>query len=157
MDGPKRIKSNRVLIAGPQFSWEKQAAALLEGPEALYGPNGKTFITYSASGSWTRHYAVGVLELTGNNPLNPGHWRHHSAPFLKESNRNHVYGTGHASFVKSKDGKENYIIYHAMSKADGGWGDRTARAQKFHFDGNGMPVFGEAVSTNQEFAAPSGC
>ena len=161
MSSPTKLSSKRVLIGSPNFEWEKDGVqerkGLLEGPEALVSPKGKYFITYSAAASWTEFYKLGVLELKGNNPLDAHQWYHNPNPVFGENKANSVYGTGHASFVKSKDGKEDYIVYHAMQAPNGGWGGRTARLQKFHWDDNTQyPVFGAPEPLNRALPSPSG-
>ncbi|GAU94780.1 hypothetical protein RvY_06497 [Ramazzottius varieornatus] len=39
---------------------------------------------------------------------------------------------------------------------DGGWGNRTPRAQKYFFDDTGFPVFPPAVGSHHELPLPSG-
>lgn len=164
MESPSKINSTRVLIAEPSFDWEKKGVGpndvpggLLEGPEVLVSPKGKYFITFSASASWTQYYTIGALELKGDNPLNASHWYHYPKQLFAQSESNGVYGVGHASFVKSKDGKEEYIVYHAMSAPNGGWGGRTTRIQSFTWEQTtGYPNFGVPQPTSKVFTAPSG-
>ena len=161
MSSPHKISSKRVLIGSPQFGWEKdgvpQGKGLLEGPEVLVSPKGKYFITYSGAASWTEFYKIGVLELKGDNPLDAHQWYHNPNPLFGENQAHSVYGTGHASFVKSKDGREDYIVYHAMEKANGGWEGRTTRIQRFGWDQNTQyPVFGVPEPVNRDLPSPSG-
>jgi GH43 family beta-xylosidase len=166
MESPVRMKANsgRVLIGQPVFDWEKlgfdpreQHKGLLEGPEVLISPSGKLFLTFSASGCWSRFYKIGTLVLNGSDPMNANHWHHHPQPLLGEYEPHKVFGTGHASFTKSKDGKESYIIYHAMADPNAGEGGRTARLQKFDWDSKtGFPVFGHPASLDTNLPRPSG-
>ena len=161
MSSPFKLSSRRVLIGSPTNDWEKNGVpdrkGLLEGPEALVSPKGKTFITYSGAASWTGDYKIGVLELKGNNPLDPHQWYHNPTPLFTTNVGNHVYGPGHASFVKSKDGREDFIVYHAMQDPGSGWGGRTTRTQRFHWDDNTQyPVFGAAEPLNRAIPSPSG-
>ncbi|MDR2419396.1 MAG: glycoside hydrolase family 43 protein [Treponema sp.] len=136
--------SERVLIATPEYEWEKHDLALLEGPEALiHGSN--VFIVYSASASWTRHYCLGLLKLTGD-PLNPAHWTKHPEPVFKASERTGVFGVGHCSFVKVSDNASDtdWIVYHGMTDGEG-WHNRCVRAKPFTWNPTGMPVFGEPL------------
>lgn len=52
MCDPMTICGNRVLIKTVDFSWERNGADLIEGPQILHN-NGRVFLVYSASGSWT--------------------------------------------------------------------------------------------------------
>ena len=158
MESPTKIKSNRVRIGQPIYDWEKKGfgndhRGLLEGPEALINPKtGKLFITYSGSASWSEFYAIGALELKGSNPLNLTDWYHNPQPLFAKSDKNKVYGVGHASFTKSKDGKQDYIIYHAMPTPTAGWAGRRAHLQQFDWDDKtGYPVFGVPESMNKTF------
>jgi hypothetical protein len=54
-----------------------------------------------------------------------------------------VYGTGHASFVKSKNGLVDLMVYHAAKYQAGGW-NRNVRIQKFIFHDN-VPYFGAPI------------
>lgn len=61
MSNPWTIASDRVCISMPQYEWEKQGYPHVnEGPQALV-KNGRVFIIYSASGSWTNDYCLGQL------------------------------------------------------------------------------------------------
>jgi GH43 family beta-xylosidase len=54
---------------------------------------------------------------------------------------NQAYGVGHASFTKSADGTEDWIVYHGMLDPANGWGARTIRTQKFEWNSDGTPKF----------------
>jgi GH43 family beta-xylosidase len=66
-----------------------------------------------------------------------------------------VYGVGHASFTKSPDGTEDWIVYHSKIATTPGW-DRDIRIQKFAWNGDGSPNFGTPTPAGQPVAAPSG-
>lgn len=166
MKNPWTIDSKRVRISVPEFGWEKfgdlKAASgepthvnVNEGPQALM--NGKNlFIVYSASGCWTDNYSLGILRLTGTDPLDPSAWKKHSKPVFTQSVKNEVYATGHNSFFISPNGKENWILYHANSKPGQGCGNlRSPRAQKFSWNSDGTPNFGEPVKEGVVLAVPA--
>jgi len=152
MSNPWTLSSGRTLLAEPEHSWECIDMAICEGPQILQN-DGRTFIVYSASGSWTVDYCLGLIELEGNDPLNPAHWDKKGCCF-KKSER--VWGIGHCSFVKSPDGTEDWIVYHAKSKRKKGWNDRNVRAQKFAWTPDGLPFFGEPSNTGIPHGIPSG-
>lgn len=52
MCDPLTICSRRVLIKTVDYSWERNGAELIEGPQILHNA-GRVFVVYSASGSWT--------------------------------------------------------------------------------------------------------
>lgn len=154
MSNPWTISGDRVLISKPEYDWEKKALALNEGPEIL--KNGeKIFIAYSASGSWTYDYCLGMLVNSDGDVLNPSSWVKIDKPVFEGSVKNKSRGVGHCSFVKSPDGKEDWIVYHGMTGSQG-WGARSVRTQKFAWGKDGMPVFGEPVPVDTPFEAPSG-
>jgi GH43 family beta-xylosidase len=152
MRNPWTLSSSRTLLAQPEHSWERVDMAICEGPQILQN-NGRTFLIYSASGSWTVDYCLGLMELEGNDPLNTSHWSKKGCIFQKTAQ---VWGIGHCSFVKSPDRTEDWIVYHAKSKRKKGWNDRNVRAQKFGWTAEGLPCFGEPISAGVSLAAPSG-
>jgi len=69
---------------------------------------------------------------------------------------NKVFAPGHNSFFKSPDGKEDWILYHANSEPGQGCGKhRSPRAQKFTWNADGTPHFGEPVKEGMVLAVPS--
>jgi GH43 family beta-xylosidase len=84
-----------------------------EGPEILTHGD-KMFLVYSASGCWTEYYALGMLTTSiDSNLLDAASWKKSTQPVFQSSPAAHAYGTGHNSFFKSPDGKEDWILYHA--------------------------------------------
>ncbi|WP_166427594.1 RICIN domain-containing protein [Nonomuraea mesophila] len=64
---------------------------------------------------------------------------------------------GAASFVKSPDNTETWVVYHANSSAGQGCGTtRTTRAQKISFNSDGSPNLGVPVRTGTTIEGPSG-
>lgn len=159
LSNPWTISGSRVLISSPTYAWEKNGAPPIvnEGPEALIN-NGKLFITYSASGCWTDDYSLGLLTLkTGGNPLNPSDWVKSSTPVFVKKPENGAYGPGHNGFFKSRDGSEDWIIYHANPLSGQGCGNnRSPRMQKFTWNADGSPNFGEPAKINVPIKKPSG-
>ena len=107
----------------------------------------KLFIVYSASGCWTDFYALGVLTASADGDLmDAASWKKSAQPVFKQSLENKVFAPGHNSFFKSPDGKEDWILYHANSEPGQGCGKhRSPRAQKFTWNADGTPFFGEPV------------
>jgi GH43 family beta-xylosidase len=165
MKDPLSIESKRVRISKPQYDWETKGnlpdpsnpphVDVNEGPQFLVH-DGRLFIVYSASGCWTDAYALGLLSFKGSDPLDSSSWHKSGKPVFKESVRNGVYAPGHNSFFKSPDGKEDWILYHANDKAGEGCGVyRSPRAQKFSWNKDGTPYFGEPVKTGVAIDIPS--
>jgi GH43 family beta-xylosidase len=83
-------------------------------------------------------------------------WKKSDSAVFKQSPANKVYATGHNSFFLSPDGKENWILYHANSQPGQGCGNtRAPRAQKFSWNAQGEPVFGEPVKDGVAYPVPS--
>jgi GH43 family beta-xylosidase len=160
MSDPWTLATSRVLISSPEFAWEMVGAPppVNEAPQILRNAAGKVFLIYSASGCWTDDYALGMMTLQdGGDPLNPAHWTKSTSPVFVKKPANAAYGPGHNSFFKSQDGTEDWILYHANSSAGQGCGNaRSPRMQKFTWNPNGTPNFGEPVSTGVSIQKPSG-
>ena len=141
MEDPTTISGPRVMIASPDRDWERVAMPICEGPQVLRR-NGDVFIVYSASGSWTPDYCLGLLHNRSNDLLDPAAWNKHGPVFRKTE---HVWGVGHCSFVKSLCQSEDWIIYHAKSSRVHGWEDRDVHAKRFDWGSDGFPDFGEPM------------
>lgn len=156
MSSPTQVSRNGVRISSPTLSWERQGGAVNEGPYAVYNA-GKTFLTYSASSCQTPDYKLGMLTWTGGDPMSAGSWTKKSTPIFQRSDTNGVYGPGHASFVRSPDETETWVVYHANSSTSQGCGTtRTTRAQKIAWNSDGSPNLGVPVRTGISIAGPSG-
>ncbi|QQQ79917.1 family 43 glycosylhydrolase [Saccharothrix sp. 6-C] len=156
MSNPYTLSGSRRTISQPTLSWERQTAAVNEGAEPLYH-NGKTMIVYSASACWGPDYKLGLLTLTGSDPLNRSHWTKSPSPVFQRNDGNGVYAPGHNGFFKSPDGTEDWIVYHANDSAGGGCDmNRSTRAQKFTWNSDGTPNFGTPVRLGATLTAPSG-
>ncbi len=160
---PWTITGNRVMISSPTYSWETQGAGgslpkVNEGPEILKNAAGRIFLTYSASGCWTDEYALGMLSLKeGGDPLNPADWTKGVSPVFAKKPASGAYGPGHNAFFKSRDGSEDWILYHANPQAGLQCGNaRSPRMQKFTWNTDGSPNFGEPVGINTPIKKPSG-
>ena len=139
MSDPFTLSGPRVLIAQPDQPWERIAMPICEGPQVLQN-NGKTFVVYSASGSWTEDYCLGLLTNSDGDLLNPGSWIKRPTPVFQKTDQ--VWGLGHCSFVKSPCRTEDWIIYHSKSSKQEGWADRDVHAKQFTWAADGSPDFG---------------
>lgn len=159
MSNPWTIEGNRVMISSPSYDWEKIGSpSVNEGPEAIKNSKGKLFLTYSASGCWTDDYSLGLLTLKdGGDPMNAADWSKLPAPLFTKAPGNGAFGPGHNSFFKSRDGKEDWILYHANSSAGQGCsGARNPRMQRFTWNADGTPNFGQPVPINIRMRKPGG-
>lgn len=153
MSNPWTISSERVKISSPEEKWETGGPLdLNEGPEVLKH-NGDIFIIYSTRESWTPQYRLGQLKLKqGADPMLPDSWVKKGPVF--QGNKE-VLGVGHASFTTSPDGTESWIVYHSKISTKPGWA-RNIRTQRFFWDENGDPLFGDPIPTGVILEKPSG-
>lgn len=158
MSNPWTISSEKVMIATPTYDWEKKGNPINEGPQILINPQGRVFVVYSGSGYWVDGYCLGLLTLKENgDPMNPADWTKKAEPVFSMKAASNAYGPGHNGFFKSPNGTEDWIIYHARSSPNGGDGNsRNPRIQRFTWNADGTPNFGEPVPINQPLKRPSG-
>jgi len=153
MSDPWTISGPRVRISTPDQSWERIGTPYInEAPEVLQR-GGKIFIVYSASGSWTDDYTLGMLTNSGGDVLDPASWVKSGPVFSKAPT---AYGPGHHSFTASPDGTEDWIVYHADLRSGGSWGNRSVRAQAFGWKADGTPDFGTPATYGMPIEQPSG-
>jgi GH43 family beta-xylosidase len=160
LSNPYTLASARALISSPTYDWEKAGAppAVNEGPEILKGPTGKVFLVYSASGCWTDDYKLGMMTLReGGDPMKVDDWIKNPEPVFEKKPEHSAFGPGHNGFFISPDGKEHWIIYHANPLPGQKCEDRRSpRMQKFFWNPDGTPHFGEPVNINTKLSKPSG-
>ncbi len=158
--------ANPSTTAGPRvricdnatYAWERvdedpRERGLHEAPQVLQR-DGRVFLVYSCSGSWQPTYKLGLLELGGDgDPLKPANWTKHPEPVFQSTPE--VRGVGHASFIQSPDGREDWLIYHAKISAAPGW-KRVVCVQRFGWHADGRPDFGRPAPWHVPLAAPSG-
>ena len=155
---PTQVKDTsdgaRYLISEPTLDWERLGSSQNEGPCVTFAPDGTPVLMYSASYSGSDGYCIAYLKLVGNDPLVRESWEKCAEPLMEtELTQKDVISPGHNSVVKSPDGTEDWIVYHAAKYSGAGW-DRTLRLQKMTWEGN-TPVVDLAAWT-QELPLPSG-
>lgn len=158
MSNPWTLTGPRVELSSPQYDWEKQGPVPVnEGPEIIQH-GGKTFLTYSASHCFTDSYALGLLSMpTTGNPLDASAWTKSATPVFSTNAAGGAYGPGHNGFFKSKDGSEDWLVYHANNLVGQGCGDnRNPRIQKFTWNADNSPNFGTPVPINTPITKPAG-
>jgi len=146
MSNPYTLSGSPVMISAPTQAWEKIGAppAVNEGPFGFVH-NGSTFIVYSASGCWTDNYCLGLLTLTGSDPLNAASWTKSGPVFSQQPS---AYGPGHNCVVVDGSGQW-WNVYHANNLPGQGCGGyRQIHAQRLFWNPDGSPYFGVPVPTN---------
>lgn len=154
MSSPWTIDSERVEIARPVHSWEtNHSPQVNEGPQVIIR-EGMISLVYSASGSWTDDYCLGLITADSSSDLmDPASWVKRSEPIF--SSGNGLYGPGHHSFTRSPDGTEDWILYHTAKYKGAGW-NREVRAQPFIWNADGTPNLGVPASPDLPIPLPSG-
>ena len=152
MSDPCTIDSERVLLSVPEYNWEMHGEPYVNEGPAVLQHDGKTFLAYSASGSWTDYYCLGMLTLTGDDPMDAASWEKATKPQFRYVP--HVaYGPGHNSFCTAPDGSV-WMIYHANLVSGTGWQGRSVWIAPVTFDENGNPDLGRPAAQVQfPFAA----
>jgi len=144
MESPIKLKTTQFMLTTPDYDWERVDFWVNEGP-AVIKNNGKIFITFSASATGAC-YCMGLLEADENaDLLNRNTWKKYRHPILKSDYTKNIYGPGHNSFTKSKDGTP-LCVYHARDY-EKIVGDplydpnRHARVMEVKFNNEGVPIF----------------
>jgi len=158
MSSPTTLVAPRVQLSAPQLPWELNGFPKVnEGPEIIKHGN-KTNLVYSASHCSTDDYALGLLTTSSTaDPLVAASWTKSATPVFTKNPSNNAYGPGHNAFFTSKDGQENWIIYHANLAPNQGCGNaRNPRMQKFTWNADDTPAFGTPVPTGTPLPRPGG-
>ena len=152
MTDPWTLTGPRVYLPADGFG----CAEVREGPVTLQR-NGKVFLTYSACDTGKPDYRLGLLVANADADLmDPAAWAQHPAPVFTRCDERGVYGLGHNNFFQSPDGTEDWIVYHAKTDSGYTYQERSARAQRFGWDADGLPDFGRPLALNTDAAVPSG-
>lgn len=156
MSNPWTISDPKVVISRPTLPWERHGFPVNEAPEILQ-KNGQIFLIYSACDTGTPDYCLGMLTASVDaDLLNPESWQKSPEPVFSRSDADGVYGPGHNGFFSSPDGTEDWIVYHARTSPTFSYEGRITRAQRFHWNDDGTPNFGQPVPLGVMLAAPSG-
>lgn len=145
LKSPMEFDGDAALIGHPEAGWEKGEGSTRnypvdEGPTALYH-DGKTFVVFSASDTASPRYCLGLLTLTGQDPMMPANWKKTAHPVFEWAPQNSIYGPGRGTFAKAKDGNL-WLLYAAKSTDAPNAAHREIRAQRFTWNSDGTPNFG---------------
>jgi GH43 family beta-xylosidase len=156
MDNPTHINGPAVMISGTTAGWENPVH---EGPSYIH-KNGKSIIMYATGellNPGAAGYKSGTLTNTDGNYLNASSWVKSSGSVFQmwSGTGGTVYAPGACSFVKSPDGTEDWMVYHAKHFNDNNY-NREIRTQKFTWDSNNNPLFDHPVPSGIVLAVPSG-
>lgn len=147
MKNPTTLESVQVMISKPELEWETRGFLVNEGPSVLHR-NGRILVSYSASAT-DENYCMGLLHIRQDqNLLDANCWIKLPQPTFQTSRQYKIFGPGHNSFTKTKDGHQDLLVYHARNyteiEGDPLWDpNRHTYIQPFDWDESGFPVFGE--------------
>lgn len=143
---PYTLKTPQTLLTRPEYDWECRGFKVNEGASVLKR-NGKIFITYSASAT-DATYCMGMLVADEKaDLLDAKNWKKLDKPVFVTDEKAGIYGPGHNSFTTSRDGKQDYLIYHARPYAEVDLAfalydpNRHTWVKRIRYDENGYPVF----------------
>ena len=143
---PYTLKLPQTLLTRPEYDWECRGFKVNEGASVLKR-NGKIFLTYSASATDST-YCMGMLVADEKaDLLNASSWKKESHPVLCTDEKAGIYGPGHNSFTTSRDGTEDYLIYHARPYAEVDLAfalydpNRHTWVKRIRYDERGYPIF----------------
>jgi arylsulfatase A-like enzyme/GH43 family beta-xylosidase len=158
MESPTKLAGRRVrLCNNDDYLWERvepnpTQRGLHEAPQ-VFQAKGQTSIVYSCGASWLPTYKLGLLELVGNDPLNPKSWKKRPKPVFASTAS--TYGVGHSCFVKSLDDRQWWHVFHAKRDRDPGW-RRAVFVQPMRVGARGFPLFGKPIAPGTILEKPSG-
>ena len=157
MASPTELAGTRVLVTSPyDYPWERirddSPEPINEGPQILvYG--GRTFVVYSCGSALLPSYKYGLLELLGDDPLDPSSWRKSPEPLFQSTPE--TFGVGHGTFVLSPDGTEWWAVYHRKIVPERNF-KRVLHVQPMWWSPTGEPVLGEPVGAGVPLQEPAG-
>ena len=154
MESPLKVLPEKILLSKPELGWETIGDPdVNEGPEVWICKDTVNLV-YSASGSWTDDYCLGLLTLDKYaDPKNPDNWSKEMHPVVRRSGD--VFGPGHNCFTLSEDGSQTLMIYHAARWQKAGW-TRNIRFGYAGFDASGKLLPMEPVSGWSSLPVPTG-
>ncbi len=141
MQNPTQKQGKPVQIIRPDTPWEKKHAAITEAPWMLKHKE-TYYLIYSGGGADTQDYAIGYA--TSKSPTGP-FIKYAGNPIIKKGQG--VFGPGHASVTKDRNGKM-WMVYHQQKDKSKGW-DRIICIDPVSFDEKGVLIGNPTRSTLQ--------
>ena len=142
------LEGDECCLTQPEYDWERQGGMPINEGPAILIRNGRIFVIYSASTTWSEDYCLGMLTADADADLmNPASWTKSPQPVFHKCTETRAMAPGHNSFCRFGDA--DLIVYHAID-APGGQGDlnaskRSPRAQRVNWRADGTPDFGAPV------------
>ena len=162
LKNPTTITGPRVELSRPTYPWERHAGTVgvyvNESPEPIV--HGHTVsVTYSASGCWTPYYSLGLLSAhLGADLMRRSSWTKRATPLFSSNVRQDIYGPASNGWFTSPNGKQTWIVFHAVTNRTGSCGsDRMVYAQPVRWSPAGTPELGgEPRSRARVWNVPAG-
>lgn len=111
MRSATELKLPATLLSIPEYDWECIGYLVNEGPSVLCH-GGKLYLTYSASAT-DENYAMGMLTADEDaDLLDPHSWVKSPVPVMVTDPAHRIYGPGHNSFTRDRDGRD-LLVFHA--------------------------------------------
>lgn len=177
MENPWTLTGTECTVARPEqdkYPWAQEdygsasprpiQNGIFEGC-ALIERGDKVYFAYSASSFMNDNYAVGLSTAAtkiDNNTVDEDYiltetnWSVSDKPILKRADENYAFGTGSPLFVKSEDGSEDWLIYHAGPLGGQTSTNRWVRAQRVNWNDDGTINLGIASNPDTILERPSG-
>jgi len=156
MDGPEKVLPPRTHLRAPVSDWERHGHPVNEGPFIIQNED-RTFLVFSGSSTFTPDYCLSMIGIDGGkDPMIASNWWNDVDRCLFQRNdAEGVFTTGHASFVRSPDDSELWMVYHAVDDVNDNGQNRKARIQKMEWEMN-APKFPLALGTHRDLEVPRG-
>jgi Predicted beta-xylosidase len=156
MENPWTLKGAEGTLARPLYDWEKYGDNVNEGA-AVVERDGKTYFAYSASSFMNDNYSVALSTANSEDDLlDSNSWTKHPVPILSKSPENSSFGPGSPLFVKSEDGSEDWLVYHAGPVGGQTGSNRWVRAQRINWNDDGFINLGIPSNPGTVLGRPSG-
>ena len=156
MSSPTTLGTTRIVLSRPtDYEWERvgvRREGLNEAPQVLEHAR-RTFLLFSCSSALLPSYKLGLLELIGDDPLEPGAWHKHPEPLFTGTEE--TFGVGHGSCLTSPDGSQWWLAYHAKINRRTNF-KRVLHVQPMSWTADGMPVLGRPVTAGTPLRLPAG-
>lgn len=147
LKSPTTIAGPRVELSRPTYAWERHAGTVgvdvNESPEPIVHRR-TVSVTYSASGCWTPEYSLGLLSAhLGADLMQRSSWTKRATPLFSSNPRADIYGPASNGWFTSPNGKQTWIVFHAVANPNGSCGtDRMVYAQPVRWSRAGTPELG---------------
>jgi GH43 family beta-xylosidase len=81
-------------------------------------------------------------------------WKKSPLPVFRQAPKNNTYAPGQITFFTTPDGKESWMFYHANTGKGQGCNRLSPRMQKYGWNKDGTPLFGNPMKPGMVLSAP---